>query len=201
MAVKLRLTRVGKKKQPQYRVVAADSRSPRDGRFIEIIGTYQPRLEPSAVKIDGPRALHWLRHGAQPTERVRKLLEIQGIWAAFADGTELPSGEGGAEVPGDVAATATPADVADPGAAPQPPAQGPDTAARDADTDAEASGAEGELAPMDAVTFDTDPDGDPADVTAVAPAAAALTGDAPAGAVPEAAADAGPDDPAPGAPA
>ncbi len=90
MAVKLRLTRVGKKKQPHYRVVATDSRSPRDGRFIEIIGTYSPRSEPSAVKIDGERALHWLQHGAQPSERVQKLLEIEGIWASFKDGTPLP---------------------------------------------------------------------------------------------------------------
>ncbi|MEO1060073.1 MAG: 30S ribosomal protein S16 [Actinomycetota bacterium] len=90
MAVKLRLTRVGKKKQPHYRVVATDSRSPRDGRFIEIIGTYSPRSEPSAVKIDGERALHWLQHGAQPSERVQKLLEIEGIWSSFTDGTPLP---------------------------------------------------------------------------------------------------------------
>ncbi len=68
MAVRLRLMRMGKKKQPTYRVVAADSRSPRDGRFIEIIGTYQPRLEPSGVKIDIERAVHWLHHGAQPSE-------------------------------------------------------------------------------------------------------------------------------------
>lgn len=90
MAVKLRLTRVGKKKQPHYRVVATDSRSPRDGRFIEIIGTYSPRSEPSSVKIDGERALHWLQHGAQPSERVQKLLEIEGIWSSFKDGTPLP---------------------------------------------------------------------------------------------------------------
>jgi len=80
MAVKLRLMRMGKKKQPTYRVVAADSRSPRDGRFIEIIGTYEPRQEPSVVKIDNDRALHWLRHGAQPTDRVEKLLKITGAW-------------------------------------------------------------------------------------------------------------------------
>lgn len=80
MAVKLRLMRMGKKKQPTYRVVAADSRSPRDGRFIEIIGTYEPRQEPSVIKIDNDRALHWLRHGAQPTDRVEKLLKISGAW-------------------------------------------------------------------------------------------------------------------------
>lgn len=83
MAVKLRLTRVGKTKQPQYRIVAADSRSPRDGRFIQILGTYNPRTEPSEIKIDNEKAVKWLRDGAQPTERVRKLLEISGAWADF----------------------------------------------------------------------------------------------------------------------
>tara|TARA_B100001123_G_C15312510_1_gene1024961 strand:+ start:1962 stop:2420 length:459 start_codon:yes stop_codon:yes gene_type:complete len=75
--------RMGKKKQPTYRVVAADSRSPRNGRFIEIIGTYQPRLEPSVVKIDNERAVHWLQNGAQPSETVEKLLKISGAWADF----------------------------------------------------------------------------------------------------------------------
>ena len=83
MAVKLRLMRMGKKKQPTYRVVVADSRSPRNGRFIEILGTYQPRVEPSGLKIDNEKAVHWLRHGAQPTERVEKLLKISGAWAEF----------------------------------------------------------------------------------------------------------------------
>ena len=80
MAVKLRLMRMGKKKQPTYRVVAADARSPRTGRFIEIIGTYEPRQDPSVIKIDNERAVHWLSHGAQPTERVEKLLKISGAW-------------------------------------------------------------------------------------------------------------------------
>lgn len=83
MAVKLRLTRVGKKKQPQYRIVAADSRSPRDGRFIQIVGTYNPRQEPSALNVDNEKAVKWLMDGAQPTERVRKLLEISGAWAEY----------------------------------------------------------------------------------------------------------------------
>mgnify|MGYP001576726928 FL=1 len=74
---------MGKKKQPTYRVVAADSRSPRNGRFIEIIGTYQPRLEPSVVKIDNERAVHWLQNGAQPSETVEKLLKISGAWADY----------------------------------------------------------------------------------------------------------------------
>lgn len=74
MAVKLRLMRMGKKKQPQYRLVAADSRSPRDGRFIEILGTYEPRAEPSRVRIDQEKVDHWLSQGAQPTETVARLL-------------------------------------------------------------------------------------------------------------------------------
>ena len=83
MAVKLRLMRMGKKKQPTYRVVAADSRSPRDGRFIEIVGTYQPRLEPSGIIIDNEKALKWLRNGAKPTETVEKLLKVSGAWDEF----------------------------------------------------------------------------------------------------------------------
>lgn len=74
MAVKLRLMRIGKKKQPTYRIVAADSRSPRDGRFIEILGTYQPRAEPSVIALDAEKAARWIADGAQPTERVAKLL-------------------------------------------------------------------------------------------------------------------------------
>jgi small subunit ribosomal protein S16 len=83
VSVKIRLMRVGKKKQPTYRVVVADSHSPRDGRFIEIIGQYGPRQEPSHVQIDGERALSWLRNGAQPTEQVQKLLTATGVWAQF----------------------------------------------------------------------------------------------------------------------
>lgn len=83
MAVKLRLMRMGKTKQPTYRVVAADSRSPRDGRFIEIVGTYEPRAEPSKVNIDSDKALKWLTQGAQPTETVEKLLKISGVWEQF----------------------------------------------------------------------------------------------------------------------
>ena len=83
MAVKIRLKRMGKKKQPTYRVVVADGRSPRDGRFIEAIGRYDPRQEPSIVEIDNDKALDWLRKGAQPTDPVRKLLEISGAWSRF----------------------------------------------------------------------------------------------------------------------
>lgn len=81
--VKLRLMRMGKTKQPTYRVVAADARSPRDGRFIEIVGHYNPRTEPSTVVIDNDKAVAWLRKGAQPTEVVEKLLKESGAWEQF----------------------------------------------------------------------------------------------------------------------
>src|SRR5262249_35452448 len=80
------------KKQPTYRVVVADGRSPRDGRFIEIIGQYQPRQEPSFVDIDGDAALGWLRKGAQPTESVQKLLTQTGVWARDESARSKPAG-------------------------------------------------------------------------------------------------------------
>ena len=89
MAVKLRLMRMGKKKQPTYRVVAADSRSPRDGRFIEIIGVYEPRAEPSVVRIDQEKANKWLSQGAQPTEVVAKLLKIAAAGAGWFFATSI----------------------------------------------------------------------------------------------------------------
>jgi len=94
VAVKLRLMRMGKKKQPVYRVVAAHAQSPRDGRFIEVIGTYEPRQEPSVVSIDTEKAVKWLQNGAQPTERVAKLLKISGAWDAYKglpEGTSVPA--------------------------------------------------------------------------------------------------------------
>ena len=97
MAVKLRLMRMGKKKQPTYRLVAADGRSPRDGRFIEILGTYEPRLEPSGIKIDNEKAIAWLKQGAQPTDRVARLLSAQGIMPAPAYApTPAPAAESAA---------------------------------------------------------------------------------------------------------
>ena len=79
MAVKLRLTRVGSKKNPIYRIVATDSRSPRDGKFIEIIGRYNPQHEPSLIEVDEEKAKKWLSNGAQPSDTVAKLLKIKGI--------------------------------------------------------------------------------------------------------------------------
>lgn len=85
MAVKIRLTRKGSKKRPFYRIVVADARSPRDGRFIEIIGTYNSLTDPAEVKIDEEAALKWLGEGAMPTDTVRDLLKRQGIMKKFAE--------------------------------------------------------------------------------------------------------------------
>ena len=84
MAVKLRLKRMGAKKNPFYRVVAADSRSPRDGRFIETVGTYNPLVNPAEIKIDEALAIKWLKNGATPTDTVRNILSKAGIMEKFA---------------------------------------------------------------------------------------------------------------------
>ena len=83
MSVKIRLMRMGKTKQPTYRVVVADGRSPRDGRYIEILGQYRPREEPSYFGVDDEKILGWLRQGAQPTDQVHKLLVGAGIWERY----------------------------------------------------------------------------------------------------------------------
>jgi small subunit ribosomal protein S16 len=79
MAVRIRLTRVGGKKDPVWRIVAADQRSPRDGRVLEILGQYNPQTEPSTVKVDEDKVRDWLAKGAQPSDTVRRLLRTQGI--------------------------------------------------------------------------------------------------------------------------
>jgi small subunit ribosomal protein S16 len=83
MAVKLRLRRMGAKKRPFYRIVAADSRSPRDGRFIEIVGTYNPLTNPAEINIDEEKALKWLGDGAMPSDTVRDLLSRAGVLTKF----------------------------------------------------------------------------------------------------------------------
>ena len=83
MSTRIRLRRMGSKGRPFYRVVVADQRSPRDGRFIENIGRYHPLNDPSLIEIDQDRALHWLRVGAQPSDQVRNLMQKVGIWDAF----------------------------------------------------------------------------------------------------------------------
>ena len=84
MAVKLRLKRMGAKKRPFYRIVAADSRSPRDGRFIETVGTYNPLVNPAETKIDEELVMKWLKNGATPTDTVRNILSKAGVMAKFA---------------------------------------------------------------------------------------------------------------------
>ena len=111
MAVKLRLVRMGKKKQPTYRVVAADSRSPRDGRFLEVVGTYAPRGRSSTddatvLTIDDDKALRWLRQGAKPTERVERLLRTSGTLDRFHGATS--PGEGVSTPASTAPATAAP---------------------------------------------------------------------------------------------
>ncbi|TSE00134.1 30S ribosomal protein S16 [Skermania sp. ID1734] len=91
MAVKIKLTRLGKIRNPQYRIVVADSRTRRDGRAIEAIGKYHPKEEPSLIEIDSERAQYWLSVGAQPTEPVLNLLKITGDWQKFKG---LPGAEG-----------------------------------------------------------------------------------------------------------
>ncbi|TFZ39839.1 30S ribosomal protein S16 [Soehngenia longivitae] len=80
MAVKIRLKRMGAKKNPFYRIIVADSRSPRDGRFIEEIGYYNPLTEPKTIKVDNEKALKWIKNGAKPTETVEKLFKESGIY-------------------------------------------------------------------------------------------------------------------------
>jgi len=91
MAVKIKLTRLGKIRNPQYRISVADARTRRDGRSIEVIGRYHPKEEPSLIEINSERAQYWLSVGAQPTEPVRKLLQITGDWQKFKG---LPGAEG-----------------------------------------------------------------------------------------------------------
>ncbi len=84
MAVKLRLQRFGSKKNPFYRVVASESTSPRDGRFIEIVGTYNPVANPAKVELNEEKVLKWLANGATPTDTVRNILSNDGVWAKFS---------------------------------------------------------------------------------------------------------------------
>ena len=81
--LKIRLRRTGARKRPSYRIVVAESTAPRDGKYVEIIGTYDPLTDPATIKLDGDRAKHWLSVGAQPTEQVLALLKLSGDWAAF----------------------------------------------------------------------------------------------------------------------
>ena len=93
MAVKIRLRRMGAKKAPFYRIVVADSRYPRDGRFIEEIGTYNPVATPTEVKVDAEKAKQWIANGAQPTDTVKEILKKAGVGAKAAPAVEAPAEE------------------------------------------------------------------------------------------------------------
>lgn len=107
MAVKMRLIRVGKTKQPSYRVVVIDGRSPRDGRYLEQIGRYDPRQEPSLIEIDNEKAVAWLQKGAQPSDRVRKLLDVSGALSRYKAATGRVHTVGGRPKEGSSANPAT----------------------------------------------------------------------------------------------
>ena len=93
MAVKLRLKSMGAKQRPFYRIVAADSRSPRDGRFLEVVGTYNPIMNPAEIKIDEEKTMYWLNQGAQPTETVRNILSKEGIMKKYAESKSKKAGK------------------------------------------------------------------------------------------------------------
>jgi len=137
--LRIRLRRVGKKKQPMYRIVVADSRSPRDGAFVENLGYYHPLDNPSTIKIDEERTKMWLGRGAQPSERVSKILAIQGL-------AEIPPklkirfelGERRAKEAAETKAKAEEAAAAPPPPAAEPPAPAPEAAAEEAPAEAPA---------------------------------------------------------------
>ncbi len=145
MPVKIRLTRMGKKKQPTYRVVVVDSRKPRDGAHIEQIGRYDPRQDPSVVEINNDRAVAWLQQGAQPSDRARKLLEISGAWARFrvAKGEIHTIDEAPPPAPPPAKAAPAPMEEAEPPAADAADAEVPEPEAA-ADEAADADPAEAE---------------------------------------------------------
>jgi small subunit ribosomal protein S16 len=154
--LKIRLARVGKKKQPTYRVVVADARAPRDGKYVEIIGQYNPRTEPNTFVIDEEKARDWLRKGAQPTERIHKLFATVGILEplVFAPPKPKPAPQAAAPARSAAAAPAAATAVAEPEAeapaaeaeAETPIAEAEETPAAEAE---EAPAAETEEAPAE----------------------------------------------------
>jgi small subunit ribosomal protein S16 len=129
--LRIRLRRVGKKKQPQYRIVVADSRAPRDGAFIETIGTYNPLTNPATITLDEDKAKAWLGKGAMPSDRAVKILAGKGLVPAPVFAPKPKKAEAPAEQP----ATAKPAAVEKPAAAAEPPAETPAEQSAEADTE------------------------------------------------------------------
>ena len=145
--LKIRLARVGKKKQPSYRVVIADARAPRDGKYVEIVGTYNPLTEPDTFVIDEDKVRGWLAKGAQPTMRMHKLLARQGLMAAPTFPPPKPKPAPEAAAPPAPAATAPAATaVAEPVAEAEPAAEASEEASPDAEAEAPAEAAEEEKA-------------------------------------------------------
>ena len=186
MAVKIKLKRMGKIRAPYYRIIIADSRTKRDGRAIEEIGKYHPKTEPSFIEVDSERAQHWLSVGAQPTDPVRKLLEITGDWQKFKG---LPGAEGtlrSAEPKADkkVAFAAAAAEsLAESGAKAKPKGKGADAKAAEAKAGKAEAGAKAEKAPAKEKKAAAE------SPEAAESGAAAVTADAKAEAETEAAAD------------
>jgi len=194
VAVKIKLKRLGKIRAPYYRIVVADSRTKRDGRAIEEIGKYHPKAEPSFIEVDSERAQHWLSVGAQPTDPVRKILEVTGDWQKFKG---LPGAEGTlrtAEPKADrkVAFAAAVAETLTESGAKSKPKARTDAKAGDAKTgDTKAEKAEKPAKPKQAAESK---DAAPVPADASAEADAAATAEAKAEAVAEVAADSATDD-------
>ena len=166
MAVKIKLTRFGKIRNPQYRIAVADARTRRDGRSIEVIGRYHPKEDPSLIQIDSERAQYWLSVGAQPTEPVLQLLKITGDWQKFKG---LPGAEGTLKVkePKTSKLDLFNAALAEADGGPSTEAT---TAKKAAKAEAETTEAAAEVAP---VKDESEPAAEGADASAAAPAAQA----------------------------
>lgn len=169
MAVRIRLRRIGKKKQPQYRLVAAEAAHPRDGRFIEVLGHYNPRVDPPAVSVNGERALYWLQHGAQPTDTAKSLLVRTGVWEQFT-GEPTPAPRVPEEAPAEVPVEAAP-EVAEDAAVEAPVEAAEEAAPEVAEEAAEAAG--GEAAPEPEASAEAETAGAPEREEPEAPAAEA----------------------------
>jgi small subunit ribosomal protein S16 len=171
MTTRIRLRRMGSNKRPFYRVVVADQRAPRDGRFIEAIGKYHPLNDPSLIEIDEERALHWLRVGAQPSNQVRNLMSKVGIWERFV--AERPTAVKGLKPAKDRTEKEKLSKKAQAKAADAASAETPSSEAASSETPAEPTSPEG----SDDVVPTDEPGEQPASATEAEPGAAEQTAD------------------------